>query len=426
MHSDPTSQSPLLRRLWLVATALALFLATLTVGNFLLPQSKRLTAGMVGHDFLAFYTAGAFLREGRAADLYDLDKVKTFQHDLAGREGLEIGESFGPFWNPPFYAHVFRPYAALRYRTALLAWELTNVACLAVAIVLLIRLTRPNPWKVWGLIPLLLCTSMPFIQAMTHGQNTMVSLLLLCATLTFWRGGRPFLAGLVAGLLFYKPQLGAIVALALVVTQGWRALAGLAIAGVSLLLVTLITLPGALPDYWARMPDNLRQFQVLQPYLWDRHVTLRAFWRLLLQGREPGEMAIVAKTLWLASCATLGLALLWAWRRRRSDDAFIVATVTAMPLLMPFYFDYDLLLIATATVLFAATRRENERTLTALWIALYAWLMVNSTVARLTHVNGTVVLLAAIAFLSARRATRPVVVATAREATQAVPLATAA
>src|SRR4051812_6430081 len=171
---------PTPKRFWLAGAGLALFLLTLTAGNFALPQSKRVTSALVGHDFLAFYTAGHFVREGRVHELYNLEAVKTYQHDLAQRESLEVGESFGPFWNPPFYAWVFAPLATLPYRTALLIWESANVTCLFAAVLLLTRMLQPAPRRITALIPLLLLTSMPLIQALTHGQNTMVSLLLLC------------------------------------------------------------------------------------------------------------------------------------------------------------------------------------------------------------------------------------------------------
>src|SRR4051812_37827305 len=160
--SFPPATSPssiTLKRFWLAASALALFLLTLIAGNFALPQSKRLTSALVGHDFLAFYTAGQFVGDGRSHDLYNLDAVKTYQHDLARRENLEVGESFGPFWNPPFYAWVFAPLASLPYRTALLVWEIFNLACLFAAIMLLARMLKPAPARVTALIPLLLLTS---------------------------------------------------------------------------------------------------------------------------------------------------------------------------------------------------------------------------------------------------------------------------
>jgi len=49
----------------------------------------------------------------------------------------------------------------------------------------------------WGLVPLLIVTSMPFVQAISHGQNTFSSLLLLSLVVTAWRAKRALLAGMV-------------------------------------------------------------------------------------------------------------------------------------------------------------------------------------------------------------------------------------
>jgi hypothetical protein len=171
----------------------------------------------MGHDFLAFYTAGVFVDSGRANDLYDLKKIQEFQHPLAAREGLEIGNDFGPFWNPPFFAWMFVPLAKLSYFRAWDAWFVFNIACAAGAMVMLARMVaksrgpsaRPlrESWRDWALVPLLICVSLPFVQALGHGQNSCLSLLLLTATAVLWRGGRAraFAAGACAGLLFYKP-----------------------------------------------------------------------------------------------------------------------------------------------------------------------------------------------------------------------------
>src|SRR5437764_277736 len=42
-------------------------------------------------------------------------------------------------------------------------------------------------WKTWALVPLLMAVSMPFIQAIGHGQNTCLSLLIVAATVKLWR-----------------------------------------------------------------------------------------------------------------------------------------------------------------------------------------------------------------------------------------------
>lgn len=77
---------------------------TAAAGNFLLPAERAVSLRSAGYDFLAFYTAGTFLRTAQADQLYDVEAVCVFQQNLARRHGLELSErAVGPFWNPPFY-----------------------------------------------------------------------------------------------------------------------------------------------------------------------------------------------------------------------------------------------------------------------------------------------------------------------------------
>jgi len=424
-----TESSPLRRRFWMAGLALALFMTTAALGNFFLPGDRAVSLRSAGYDFLAFYTGGTFVRTGQADKLYDLDAVRAFQQDVARRHGLELRPAaVGPFWNPPFYAWVFAPLSALPYRAAFYCWTIINLACLSGAMVILCRMLAGRPdaslrescmgeapmprnWRTWGLVPLLTLTSMPLIMSLGHGQNACVSLLILSGAVALWRGGRFFVAGAVAGLLFYKPQLGLVVAAVMIACCGWRALAGLMMSGAALLLVTLAALPGALAAFIEKVPANLAYMQVERPYMWDRHVTLKAFWRLLIQGYEPGGTSTLSMALWLATALLLA-AFVFAcvWKLRRRDDSLardraISIAIVAMPLLMPFYFDYDLLLLAVPAVL-AAREPNADRLSVAAWVALYAWLMVNPHVAALTRVNGTVVLLAALAGVTMARAMR--------------------
>ncbi len=126
--------------------------------------------------------------------------------------GLEVGKSFGPWWNPPFYALVFEPLAALPYAKALDTWRWISVGAVLIAIAILTSFVakaqrrlpvslaeaRPISWQRWGLAPLLIVISMPFIQSFSHGQNTFTSLLILTATAALWRSERSFIAGLSA------------------------------------------------------------------------------------------------------------------------------------------------------------------------------------------------------------------------------------
>jgi hypothetical protein len=193
--------------------------------------------------------------------------------------------------------------------------------------------------------------------------------------------------------------------------------------------VTALTLPGTLGDFQRRLPLNLHFVLFETPYLWDRHVTIRAFWRLLLQGYAVGESRPL--TVALTSLCTVGLGALLFWAALRTREArsylpangrrfdrLIAATIVATPLLMPFYFDYDQLLLAIPAVLFAVEVLDARRymrgddgpvrlsVVVGLWSVWYGWLMINPDVASITHFNGTVLLLSALSVAMASRALR--------------------
>ena len=103
--------------------------------------------------------------------------------------------------------------------------------------------------------------------------------------------------------------------------------------------------------------------QVERPYLWDRHVTLKSFWRLLLQGTRWADVGARDGALCRQRAAGRRLRLRvrsGSCAARRGDemsrDRIISITILSMPLLMPFYFDYDLLLLAVPAVLAARER----------------------------------------------------------------------
>ena len=421
-------QASIRKRLWLGAGAVAVFIGTLLVSLVLTPSDPK-NEGKVGLDFIAFYTAGRFVREGRSHDLYNIHQVSLFQKELARENGVELGTAVGPWWNPPFYAWTFVPLARLDYPTAIRVWVGFNLLCAMGAAAILCRwIARAggaSPWS-WLLVPALMALSTPFIQSLSHGQNTGTSLLIIAAAVVCWRSGRALAAGLVTGLMLYKPQLAAVLSTVLILDLGWRAAAGFALTAGALLLACL-ALPGSIGDFLHLMPRNLHFVQCETPYLWDRHVTFKAFWRLLFQGYPAGEPLPIVTILSGLCSAGVGIGLLRAIFVGRGQtvgparsvrrDRVIAAAIASTPLLMPFYFDYDQLLLAIAACLFAVDllRRDParplprvDRWLLRLWPAQYVWMMLNPDIASATHVNLGVLLLSAVCGLLIARAAAPV------------------
>jgi len=351
--------------LWAAGGLAVIPILTVLIANIFLSKDRAVTWDMLGHDFLALYYGGNCALTGHYERLYDLPATKAFEYNTGHAAGLSLGKSFGPWWNPPFAAWMFAPFAALPYLPALHAWWTVCAICLLASMVLMGAMLG-GTWKTWLLVPLFLLPSMPCIQAFCHGQNTQVSLLLLTTTVWFWRKDRPMLAGVICGLLFYKPQLGAAIAAVLCLTEGRRAILGVCLTGTALVLVNVLTMPGTLHEFVYHMPQNLRWIQEQNTYLWGRHVTLKAFWRYLIQRNTIGPTTTTTRVLWglseIVLLGGLGRLVIRSMGRNRSlsqRDRLIAATIAAMPLLMPFYFDYDLLLLSVGIVVYAVDRQNG-------------------------------------------------------------------
>jgi hypothetical protein len=407
-------QGTVRKRFWKVGGLLAAFILTLTVANFFLPPDKAFDRHMYGHDFLPFYTAGQLIRTGQADHLYDPRATRALEHQTCQAAGLVIHNEYGAFLNPPFAALPAAWLAQWAYPRALAIWTVILAAFFITSVVLLVKMLPPrSPWQNWGLVPLLLFTFLPAWQAALHAQNTFFSLMILAATVTLWRREKPLAAGLIAGLLLFKPQLGAVVAVVLAASLGRRAIAGTIVTAAVLLLAGMIELPGALGAYLHQMPANLRAIQVLANYTWHRHVTFLAAFRMLLQGHAGALPNLAAR--WLAFGCMIGLGALLARtiRRERNNsparDRLIAAAIAAGPLLMPYYMDYDLTLLAVAAVICAADAMRNgiDRAVGAAWIVFYCAAELNPLIAGATRIIPAVPALTILAVVLIRKASQP-------------------
>lgn len=391
---------PISVRLWQVAGLLFLFTATLVVANFAAPAKDRVGVNDFGHDFFAFYTAGTFVNDGRAAQLYDLGALHAEQMKIARDAGMPPFDRVAPWWNPPQVALLFAPLARLPLHAALLVWTAFNLACLFASALILMRVLQAKKWSQSLLVPTLIVVAFPTMQFLGHGQNTGLSLLLLSGVAWASVERRAFVAGAIAGLLAYKPQHAALLSGVLVLLMGWRVLPGLLLTAIPQAAMAFALMPDAALAFIRQLPLNLREMQFERPYPWDRHATLLSFWRVLLQGKSTGVHDVVTSV-----CATLGTiallgALTWSWLRMRagiiSRERLLAIAMLATPVLMPFYFDYDLLLLAVPATLVAreclarGDVTRSDRAFAYVGVATMIWTMLHIHAIGLTHVNGLV------------------------------------
>jgi alpha-1,2-mannosyltransferase len=340
----------------------------------------------VGTDFSSFYVAGTAVLEGEATDPYDPIEQHGRQKDLFGGD-----TPFYAWQYPPFFLFLAAALALLPYPLALLVWQGgTLLLYLTMVRAIIGRFASEPLWLLFALgFPAVFVT-------LGHGQNAFLSAALLGGGLVLL-DRRPLIAGVLFGLLAYKPQLGVMIPVILLATGRWRTFA--AAAATVAALVGAVTL-------------------VLGVDVWQAFLASTAFTRrVLLESGDPGweklQTVFAWARLWgaplnvayaLQGAVTIGIvaALVMLWRSRASfamkASAFAIASVLGTP----FSVDYDMTILAIAVAYLACDGLERgfapwqKTTVAALWLIP----LIARSIAGATFVPvGALTMLAALAFV---------------------------
>jgi hypothetical protein len=204
------------------------------------------------------------------------------------------------------------------------------------------RLTRDPLW-------LLLALAFPAVLInVGHGHNGFLTAALLGAALTVL-DRRPLLAGILFGLIAYKPQFGVLIPLLLAATGRWRAFAA---AGVTVAVLTLATLLAFGPEVWRAFfaSGHLTRVEVLEQGGTGWHKIQSVFSMV----RMWGGSVPLAYAMQGAAAAALAVALTWLWRSTAAYPLKAGALIFATILVTPYSLDYDFTVLAPAIAFLAA------------------------------------------------------------------------
>jgi hypothetical protein len=278
----------------------------------------------VGRDFVNYWTAGHLVFTPHVLDVFSPEKFLGWEHRL-----------FDPrlpfhFWSyPPPTFFLVAPLALFPYIPGLIAWTAAGLAALYPAA----RAFFAEDKTRW-----LLMAAPAAATNVGLGQNGAFTAALLMGGLALWRS-RPIVAGLVLGLLVFKPQIAVLLPVAVLAEGRWRTLWAAAASASALLLLSLLVFgPGAWAGFFGP--------------------TLQAQQAMLSVGRGPFQLMMpspfmAARVLgapanWaMAAQAPFSLLAVWlVWRAWRSDaDLVLKAAVlmTATFIATPQGFNYDLI-----------------------------------------------------------------------------------
>jgi alpha-1,2-mannosyltransferase len=315
-------------------------------------------------DFVSFWTAGQLALQGHAAEAYT--KLPHFALQLELHH--DPGWGYLAFFYPPFFLLLCAGFALLGFFPALCVWLLSTFACYIAALRALLPKGLREGMPVWVLF-----LGYPAVMINAgFGQNGFLSTALFGGA-AVWLDRRPALAGICLGSLAYKPQLGIVVPLALIVARRWRCFAFAAATVLALAAAATLAFGADIwPAFMAGMADARRDWmEPPNPLYLVYWITV--FGAVRLHGGSLalayGAQAVVT----LAAAFMLVRALLQRPPGVRSGKAEVAAIAACVPFCSPFMLEYDLIILAVpmAWLLGEALRDGFRRGELAALIAAY-------------------------------------------------------
>jgi Glycosyltransferase family 87 len=289
-------------------------------------------------DFPALWSYARLMLLQPAAELYDVERLHAFQVGL----GMDPSRNF-PFPYPPTFLLLVWPLGLLPQEQAYCAWVGLTLA----AFVWSVTGSRPNP-----LVVLAILAAPASTVNVIAGQSGFLSGALLIGGLRLI-GTRPWLGGLLLGLLTYKPQLGLLVPIALVAAGAWRGIGTTACATLLLVALTMAMFGGSIWLDWLASLSGYSAWFAAKTELLPLKPTVLANLALL------GVPEVVARALQLLSGGAMAV-LVWFAFRRGVSPAAIGVLAAATVLANPHALFYDLPPL-TAAVLFLGAARLRTR-----------------------------------------------------------------
>lgn len=340
---------------------------------------------IVGRDFVALWSAASLALGGAPAAGYDQSLIHAAEQTAIGAPAGLI-----TWYYPPSFLMLVLPLALLPYLAAAVLWVAGTFAVFA----RVLRRIAPHPLT-WFAALIFPATA----QCLISGQNGTLSAALIAGGLLSLER-QPLLSGLCWGLLTYKPQMALAAFVALAFGRYWRIL-GIAAAVALALGIASVAILGLEP--WLAFVRDLGEARAMLEagrVPWDRMATVFASARLAGLGVTGAYALQIAVSL--VALTMLGQ----AWWRRAPLPLAGSLLVLSIPLVTPYAYDYDLvmLLLPFAWLLQEARATGFRSGEPALLFAAWALPVVGNFIADATTLQPTWLILFLLLVTTWRRA----------------------
>lgn len=289
------------------------------------------TGGLQPFDFVDVYAAGKLALAGHPWAIYDWNT-----HRVAEAAALAHPISWKDYYGwhyPPAFLFIAAALATLPYLAAFFLWPLGTLPFYLLAVRK--AASHPGAWLAASAFPATFFN-------IAVGQNGFLTASLMGGALLML-GTRPLLAGLLIGLLAYKPQFGILIPLALVAGGHWRSFAAATITVVAIAALSWLAYG---EQTWAAffhsVPVTVDAVLLRGMAGWGKLNSVYGFCRWIGLGLPLAAM------LQGATIATAALAVIWLWKSSAPHNLKAAGLIAASLLATPYLYVYDLPVLAVA------------------------------------------------------------------------------
>jgi alpha-1,2-mannosyltransferase len=200
-------------------------------------------AGKTSTDFMVFYAAVRAYFENDLGVLADGVRFTAVINEIFA-DWLASPIELHPWVNPPSFLLILLPFGVMPFAEASVVFMGVTFAGLFAAL----RLHASSEREMWiYACALVLCPATAYTAFV--GQNTFLTAALLIAGFAL-ASRKPILAGILLGILSYKPQFCMMVPIALIAARQWRVLANAAAAAIAIAAASGLVFGVALWQVW--------------------------------------------------------------------------------------------------------------------------------------------------------------------------------
>ncbi len=318
------------------------------------------------HGFSSYYTASKLLVEGEnVSQFYNNDWFRT---NLA-KYVPGIFEIYNV--NLPTTSLMLLPLTPFDYNTARIIWIIFN--CLLLIFTLNYLFKKLEFQKDW--IPFILVIFLLFQPLYANIVFAQVYILIF-SVLTFalfgYKSGKQTLSGILIGFMIILKTFGLILFVLLLIQKKWRTILWML---VTIIFVSLISLPWIGTNAWFVYADKILQFSSLPSLSVTAYQTIHSFFyhfTVYNQQWNPypvinlpllGKLLTVSFSLFL-----LAAVIFYAFRQKSPELSFSIFIIAGV-VLSPVSLDYHYVVLLLPILIFIKWFRENNTKL--LWILLF-------------------------------------------------------